>query len=328
MQRVLRKIKRERFAPPSIAVVRRKKTSLIGALGMALWFAVGAGAMLWRPSTAPTPPQQSHARVDCSSVPSRVLQRQVAYCVVLPPTYDADGAHRYPVLYDLHGLGDDEKMLLRPGVLNLVEGLWAREQVGEFLIVTPDGGASFYINSYDGQRYEDFLLREFLPIIERRYRIQPGRESRALAGISMGGYGALHLAFAHPDVFGAVSAESPAIMTSLQPTGARTQLAALRGLGDVFGKPVDQTLWSRDNPLTLARTADLNRLNIYFDCGTKDDYGFETGAQALHDELVSRGIPHEFHLYPGRHNWNYFAAHLAQSLEFNSRAFFARAPTD
>jgi S-formylglutathione hydrolase FrmB len=328
MQRVLRKIRRERFTPHTIAVVRRKKTSLVGALGMALWFAVSAGAMLWRPGNAAAPPQQSHARIDCSDVPSRILQREVPYCVVLPPTYDADGVHRYPVLYDLHGLGDDEKMLLRPGVLNLVEGLWARKQVGEFLIVTPDGGASFYINSYDGQRYEDFLMREFLPVIERRYRILPGRESRALAGISMGGYGALHLAFAHPDVFGAVSAESPAIMTSLQPTGARTQLAALRGLGDVFGNPVDQTLWSRDNPLTLARTADLSHLKIYFDCGAKDDYGFEAGAQALHDELASRGIPHEFHLYPGGHDWNYFAAHLAQSLEFNSRAFFARAPTD
>ncbi|MGH7746506.1 MAG: alpha/beta hydrolase-fold protein, partial [Candidatus Dormibacteria bacterium] len=67
--------------------------------------------------------------------------------------------------------------------------------------------------------------------------------------------------------------------------------------------------------------AHLARLRIYFDCGADDDYGFEKGAQTLHDTLASRGVPHEFHLYPGGHDWRYFAAHLPASLEFHSRAF-------
>jgi S-formylglutathione hydrolase FrmB len=216
-------------------------------------------------------------------------------------------------------------MMARAGVLNMMQGLWERKRLGEFLIVTPSGGRSFYVNSHDGRRYEDFLLREFLPEIERRYRVAANRESRAVAGISMGGYGAVHLAFAHPDVFGSVSAESAALIQNPQ-APARSGSAAVEGLGDVFGKPLDRAFWSRDNPLTLARTADIEHLAIYFDCGAKDDYGFEAGAQILHDELSSRGIPHEFRLYPGRHNWDYFASHISTSLEFHSRAFEAHAP--
>src|SRR5207253_1658558 len=87
----------------------------------------------------------------------------------------------------------------RAARLNPVEALWERHQLGDLLIVTPDGGSSFYINSRDGhRRYEDFFLREFLPQIEKRYRTRAGRASHGIAGISMGGYGALHLAFLHP----------------------------------------------------------------------------------------------------------------------------------
>jgi S-formylglutathione hydrolase FrmB len=325
MQKVFHRA--ERLAGPAFASARRKTAKWLGAVGLTLCFAVSAIAVLWTPGSVATAPPRNAARAECSSVPSRILGRTVSYCILLPPTYDANSARRYPVLYELHGLSDDERMLLRPGVFNLMEGMWERKQLGEFLIVTPAGDSSFYVNSHDGQRYEDFLLREFLPDIERRYRVQPGRDSRAVAGISMGGYGALHLAFAHPDLFGSVSAESPALIETLQPTGARAQTAALRGLGDVFGKPVDRAFWNHDNPLTLARTADLDRLKIYFDCGAKDDYGFNLGAQTLDEELAARSIPHEFHLYPGRHNWDYFASHLSASMEFHSHAFGAQEST-
>jgi S-formylglutathione hydrolase FrmB len=71
----------------------------------------------------------------------------------------------------------------------------------------------------------------------------------------------------------------------------------------------------------LARDADLSGMKIYFDCGLQDDYGFNVGAQALHDVLAARHLPHEFHLYPGGHSWDYFAAHLPASLQFHSHAF-------
>jgi len=100
----------------------------------------------------------------------------------------------------------------------------------------------------------------------------------------------------------------------------------LRLLGDVFGSPPDRGFWDRNNPLSIARTANLAGLKIYFDCGTEDDYGFNAGAATLDGILTSRHIAHEFHLYPGQHSWQYFAEHLPDSLEFHSHAFGLSGP--
>ncbi len=263
-------------------------------------------------------------RAECNSIPSKVLARDVPYCVLLPPSYDTEKTRRYPILYLLHGLGDNEQMLIHSGGMNLVEDLWEQNQIGEFLIVTPAGGASFYINSRDGKRrYEDFFLQDFMPGIEKRYRAQTQRKSRGIAGISMGGYGALHIAFRHPQLFGAVGAHSAALIEKIPDISARDslQLGRLRVLGDAFGSPFDPTFWNQNDPVTIARTGNLAGLKIYFDCGSEDEYGFDAGAEALDKLLKSRHILHEFHLYPGGHNWIYFAEHLPALLEFHSGVF-------
>jgi len=263
-------------------------------------------------------------RAECNSLPSKILARAVPYCILLPPSYDAEKTRRYPILYLLHGLGDNEQMLVHSGGMNLVEDLWEQHQLGEFLIVTPAGEASFYINSRDGKhRYEDFFLQEFMPGIEKRYRAQAGRKSRGIAGISMGGYGALHIAFRHPQLFCAVGAHSAALLEALPKISApdSRQLGRLRVLGSAFGSPFDASFWTRNDPVTIARTANLSGMKIYFDCGSEDDFGFDAGAEALDKLLTSRHIPHEYHLYPGGHNWSYFAEHLPALLEFQFHAF-------
>jgi S-formylglutathione hydrolase FrmB len=273
-------------------------------------------------TSAQSPPAE--ARGECLSVPSRILGRSVPYCVILPPGYGEDANRRYPVLYYLHGLGDNQQMFVRSGGFNLLEELWDGRQIGDFIVVTPAGYASFFMNSYDGRfRYEDFFLQEFMPWIENRYRVAARRESRGIGGISMGGYGALRMAFLHPQLFGSVSAHSGALMERLPAisVGNSPESGRLQILGNVFGSPPDRLFWDRNNPLNIARTAELVGMKIYFDCGSEDDYGFEAGAEALHNLLVSRRIPHEFHLYPGGHNWAYFAEHLPDSLRFNSEAF-------
>ena len=138
----------------------------------------------------------------------------------------------------------------------------------------------------------------------------------------MGGYGALHLAFKHPELFAAVSAHSAAMIEKLPAFIASTPAGNMRSrvLGGVFGSPPDPVFWEKNSPLTLAKTANLAGLKIYFDCGEKDDFGFETGTEALDKILTSRHIPHEAHIYPGRHDWPYFAEHLPASLEYQSRA--------
>src|SRR6185369_17627624 len=132
------------------------------------------------------------SRVDCGRIESKILGRAVPYCAMLPPSYDQEKTRRFPVVYYLHGLGDNEQSLINAGGWNIYDDLLSQKKVSEFLIVTPYGYQSFYINSRDGKfRYEDFFLHEFIPEIEKKYRVKVGRASHGIAGVSMGGFGAL-----------------------------------------------------------------------------------------------------------------------------------------
>ena len=280
-------------------------------------------------------PAHAQGRIECSVVPSRILGEAVRYCAFLPSSYDlaaaantaAKNALRYPVLYHLHGLGDNEQSLLNTGAWSLIQNLREQHKIGDFLIVTPDGGRTFYINSRDGRtRYSDFFLQEFMPTIEHRYRARGGRSARGITGMSMGGFGALRFAFANPQLFSSVSAHSAALVARPPQTaeGGANVFSPLAGmLGALFGNPIDPAFWNQNSPLVLAKknAVAISRLKIYFDCGSEDSYGFDAGAKALHDELDALKVKHEFHIYPGGHGLDYFLSHIAASMEFHSRAF-------
>jgi len=277
--------------------------------------------------------ESAHAqsRIDCNALHSQILKYDVHYCVYLPAGYDAAATKqpkpRYPVLYFLHGLGDNEQTLFNSGGWTLLDDLKQRGKIGDFLIVAPEGRRSFYINSADGSvRYSDFFLREFIPHIEARYRVRPGREGRAISGISMGGYGAQRFAFAHPEMFSAVSAQSAALITESPQdldTAARSGAPLAKVLAAVFGNPVDPSHWNENSPFVLAKknAAGLRKLAIYFNCGQEDNYGFEKGAAALHQQLLKQRLQHEYHSYPGDHSLSYFLSHFAEVMEFHSKAF-------
>ncbi len=273
----------------------------------------------------------AQSRIDCSALNSRILKRVAHYCVYLPAGYDASAterpAKRYPVLYFLHGLGDNEQTLFNGGGWTLFDDMRKQHKMGDFLIVAPEGWRSFYINSADGSvLYNDFFLQEFMPHIEHKYRVRPGRTGRAISGISMGGYGALRFAFAHPELFSAVSAQSAALITEspqqldrVSKTGS--PLAGV--LGPVFGNPINVPHWNANSPFVLARTnaMALRRMAIYFNCGQDDNYGFEKGAAELHEELKKEGVTHEYHSYPGDHSLTYFLSHFDEVMQFHSKAF-------
>jgi S-formylglutathione hydrolase FrmB len=274
-------------------------------------------------------PIRAQERADCRVFHSAMLRSPVRYCVFLPASYSlaAGKARRYPVLYLLHGLGGNEQSVAVSGEWTTLQDLRRDKKVGDYLVVAPDGWDTFYINSRDGKTpYGDFFLREFMPFIERTYRIQAGRASHGITGFSMGGYGALRIAFAHPELFASVSAHSGAIMRD-PPVGVNAGAAsgnlAARVLTRVFGNPIDPAFWSLNSPFVLAKknVAMLSRMKIYFDCGTEDSYGFYAGATELHQTLDSLKVPHEFHLYPGGHNVSYLLAHRGASFLFHSRAF-------
>jgi S-formylglutathione hydrolase FrmB len=270
------------------------------------------------------------SRIECSALKSRILKRSVPYCVVLPESYSAPHSpKRYPVLYFLHGLGNNEQTLFNSGGWNVIQDLRQQHQIGEFLIVSPQAGSSFFINSADGtNRYSDFFLQEFVPYIEKKYPVQSERRTRGITGISMGGYGALRFAFAHPELFGSVSAESAALI----PAAPAELNAAIRSgtplgslLGPVFGQPINPAHWRSNDPLVLARrnASRLQTMAIYFNCGRSDDLGFDKGAEALDRELKAEKVAHQYHLYPGDHSLEYFLAHLGEVMEFHSKAFEA-----
>jgi S-formylglutathione hydrolase FrmB len=274
---------------------------------------------------------QAQSRIDCNALNSQILKQPVHYCVYLPAGYDAaartPGAARYPLLYFLHGLGDNEQTLFNSGGWTLLDEMRRKHEIGNFLIVAPEGRRSFYINSSDGKfRYGDFFLREFIPYVEGKYHAGASREKRAVSGISMGGYGALRLAFAHPELFSAVSAQSAALITespSELDAASRTGAPLGKVLSAVFGDPIDVAHWNANNPFLLARknATALRKMSIYFNCGQADNYGFEKGAAALHEELIKEGVKHEYHPYPGDHSVTYFLAHFAEVMQFHSKAF-------
>jgi putative tributyrin esterase len=273
----------------------------------------------------------AQSRIDCNALNSRILKQVVHYCVYLPSGYDAGTAQhpakRYPVLYFLHGLGDNERTLFNSGGWTLLDDLRNQGKMGDFLIVAPEGRRSFYVNSADGTiRYSDFFLQEFMPYIERNFRIRAERAARAIGGISMGGYGALRFAFAHPDLFSSVSAQSAALITESAAqlnTASQTGTPLLSVLAPVFGKPIAANHWNENSPFVLARrnASALKKQAIYFNCGEDDNYGFEKGAATLHKELQKDGVKHEYHSYPGNHSLTYFLAHFEEVMEFHSRAF-------
>jgi S-formylglutathione hydrolase FrmB len=266
----------------------------------------------------------SQSRIDCNALQSRILGETVHYCVMLPPGYDtATAGHsprRYPVLYFLHGLGDNEQTIFKGGGWDLIQDLRQKGQLSDFLVVTPEGKRSFYINSADGRvRYSDFFIREFIPYIESHYSVRRERSARAISGFSMGGYGALRFAFAYPELFSSVSAQSAALLT--EPPNQSGLLGA------VFGNPIDLRHWNQNSAFVLAKrnrtSIRASGLSIYFNCGREDEFGFDKGALELHRQLQAEGIQHEYHVYPGNHGAEYFLAHLGEALLVHSRVFAA-----
>jgi S-formylglutathione hydrolase FrmB len=257
-------------------------------------------------------------------LPSTILGRAVDYCVALPPGYET-GTARYPVLYFLHGLFENEKSWSEHSGQRIWEDLMSQGTIGKFIVALPDGGKTFYVNSFDGRvRYEDFIMQELIPAIDQKYRTLANRQARGVSGTSMGGFGALHLAMQHPDAFGSASAHSAALIAKFPnplPTEGRWGFYA-RVLQEPFGAPLNEAYFDANNPLTLAEHPErFSQLKLYFDCGDQDRYGFDEGAKLLDQILTAKGFPHEFALRPGNHGWSYLGQYLHYSLEFHWRAF-------
>lgn len=266
-----------------------------------------------------------HGKVyDSLSMDSEILQTEKRYAVYLPPDYQTS-QRSYPVLYLLHGGGDDQTGWIQFGeVLHIADRAIAKGRATPMVIVMPDasGQRRGYFNDVTNQwRYEDFFFDEFMPHVEQRFRIKGEKRYRAVSGLSMGGGGAFMYALHRPDLFSSAAPLSAS-------TGSRSVEAFRRRLAR-FGMEAlevsDEDLEAhvqRHSAVWLIENnpvEDLRSVRWYIDCGD-DDFLYEGNALA-HIALRRREIPHEYRVRDGGHTWTYWRESLPEVLHFVSQAF-------
>lgn len=271
------------------------------------------------------------SRVEFSSMPSEAVPGDRDFSIFLPPSYGTS-EERYPVVYFLHGLFNDHTSWTvdhHGDIPARLDELMASGRIPEMVLVHPNGDRSFYTNHHDGSlRYEDFIVEELPAYVESRYRVKASPGARALAGTSMGGYGALKIAMRHPERYAAVAAHSPIVFPVANPLDAPAsarQSRQFQYLSQVFavvyGNPFDQAYFDENNPIVLAGSAKLDGLAIYFDYGTADRYdqriGLGMGLRKLDERLTDAGIPHTFRSHENEpHGWELVYTHIEESLGF------------
>jgi putative tributyrin esterase len=301
-------------------------TAILVAIGCALY---ASAEQAPAPQAAPAPQEG----VQYSSLQSAALGRELKFAIQLPPSYERDTKRRYPVLYFLHGMFGNEQDFLNRGVAAAVTKLRDEGKIGEMIIVAPAGENSFYLNSKTGVRYEDAIIKDLIPYIEKTYRAGGTSASRAIQGISMGGFGALTLAFKHPEMFSSVTTHSAALFDELpKPSGTdRRAQFMMRLIGNIFGDPPDEAFFQENNPLRLAETnaAAIKKsgIKIYFDVGDQDRYGFQGSNKLLDERLTKAGLDHEYHSFPGNHGWEYMISVADHSYGFLWKNFKPAAGT-
>lgn len=253
-------------------------------------------------------------RQDCT-MSSQILGRTLNYSIYLPQGYDTD-SRSYPVLYLLHGAGDDHRGWSQQGeVKQIADKEIAEGRATAMIIVMPNAKDVGYANRFDGSAdYEDMFFRELIPHIEATYRTLKEREYRAVAGLSMGGNGSLLYALHYPDYFSSCYAMSAAVRSS------QDMLARERDQ-----KPSEKlkTYWQQNSVLDLAsalpdgQRGKLPRITI--DCGD-DDFLYK-GNALLHILLREREIPHEYRVRDGGHTWTYWRTGLVDALAYASVSF-------
>lgn len=258
---------------------------------------------------------------------SALMKQPVKFTIYLPPDYDTS-QRRYPVVYLLHGYSDDDTGWLQFGEAPYItDEAIANREIPPMIIVMPDGGVTWYVNDYKGKTpWADMFIKEFIPYIDATYRTRPKKEFRGIAGLSMGGYGALETAMRNPDLFTACVAFSAGVMTDDELTSMADDRYE-NMFGFLFGEGLkgnaritDQ--WSAFSPLHLLDSQPKDKLKsvrYYIDCGD-DDFLYK-GNSALHVKMRDLEIPHEYRVRDGHHSWVYWRTGLKDGLKFIGESF-------
>jgi S-formylglutathione hydrolase FrmB len=297
------------------------------------------------------PPPHGVVRVERFFAPALGVEKH--YLVYLPPSYATAPRRRYPVAYYLHGLWGDESDWVSLAGIDVVADSEIAGGGPEIILVMPDGDDGWYTNWATARdyaacagdtlmtrapptycvaqpRYEDYIARDLVQHVDTTYRTLPDRRHRGIAGLSMGGYGAVVLALEHPDRFSAAASHS-GVLTPLyagpHPYSAPARLhgsmdslaASWGGMWTMVAPAFGATLasWQARDPAALARrlkAAGGPVPALYLDVGSED--ALVDQSRAFHAELTALGIPHRYAEWPGKHDWRYWHAHVGESLRW------------
>lgn len=246
------------------------------------------------------------ATVDTIVVRSAQMDKDIKAVVILP-----DNKKPESVLYLLHGHSGSYNSWIKtaPHIQELVD------RYG-YMVVCPDGGYnSWYWDTADeGYQYETYITKELIPFIEQQYQVGSDRANRAITGLSMGGHGALYLAFRHQNLFAFAGSTSGGV--DIRPFPDNWSMK--KHLGEYHEKP---EVWNAHTVMELTHLLKPNSLRLFIDCGT-EDFFFEVNNK-LHEKLTYMNVPHHYLTMPGKHNGQYWA----RSIDFQM-AFFAQCFQD
>jgi S-formylglutathione hydrolase FrmB len=248
------------------------------------------------------------AQVDTLKVFSPSMQKDIKTVVILPEGYQS--GKDFPVVYLLHGYGDTYA-----GWVDKAPIIKELADQYSLIIVCPDGGkGSWYWDSPidKGFQYETFVAKELVDWVDDNYKTLASREGRAITGLSMGGHGALYVAFKHQDVFGAAGSTAGGV--DIRPFPKNWDMEAR--LGSYAANP---QRWDEHTVINMLHLLTPNSLQLIVDCGTSDFFNLVN--VRLHEEMLSRNIEHMYISQPGAHNWDYWRKSIPYQLLFMSRFF-------
>lgn len=271
----------------------------------------------------PDPSEHFQRYVKDQELSSKILHEYIKYSVFLPEDYATNTEARYPVVYMLHGLGDDQNSW-NGNYLHANQKIQALEAegMGKMIYVFPQGYASYYCNFYNGSyNYMDMFVEELIPLIDKQYRTIPDKQHRAITGYSMGGFGACALAEKHPELFNACATLSMSVRTDWQymeesQRGWDNQWGIIFGGVGSAGSARITDYYKQHCPLhyfNAANKAALSTVHWYLICGDNEENLLYANDE-LHCILRDNGYAHQYRVVDGGHSSSVWMPALSEVL--------------
>jgi len=244
--------------------------------------------------------------------------RSMAYALYTPPGWKK--GETLPLVLFLHGGGDDVRCLDQAGIPELLDREISAGRVPRAVVLVPEGDNGFWMNWADGSNlYEDWVLKDLVPAVARELGTAPCPDGCHVAGISMGGNGALRFALDHPEMFSSVEIISGPILDAagMKAFTKDPVFRMMAPLDRIFGSTDNVERMRRDDPFQRWQSAaDLGRLRLYFARGTHDREGITPTNEAFRAHLEKHGIPHRYVVFPGGHRWEDWKNLFPEVLRF------------